>query len=414
MMRSLFAAVSGLRNHQTRMDVIGNNIANVNTTAFKASRVTFEESLSQLVASASRPPGGPAGTVGGTNPVQIGLGMSISSIDQIFSQGNLEATGKNTDLAIQGASFLIVSDGGQNLYTRAGNLQIDSNGRLSMATNGFVVQGRQAQQGVLLDTVGDIILPFGQKAPAQATANATLAGNLDASQPLGTVRQTTITVQDSQGGDHDLTVNFTLTAPNTWDFAITVSDAAIGGGDTGTLTFADDGSLVGPETTALTFTPTGFGTAQTVDISFGTTGDIDGLSQFASPSTALFRDQDGFTMGDLIDIGIDSSGIIEGFFTNGETLVLGQIALADFNNPSGLIRVTDNLYTPSANSGDPVLGFTGEGSQSFITAGTLEMSNVDLAQEFTNMITTQRGFQSNARVITTSDEMLQELVNLRR
>jgi len=211
-----------------------------------------------------------------------------------------------------------------------------------------------------------------------------------------------------------MTFQFTRTAANTWDFTATVAGATVTGGDTGTLTFNSDGSLAGPGSTSLVFTPAGFGAAQTVDVSFGTAGDIDGISQFASPTTALIRDQDGFPMGDLIDFGIDPTGLIQGSFTNGETLVLGQIAMADFNNPEGLVRLTDNMYTSSANSGDPVLGFSGEGSQSFITSGALEMSNVDLAQEFTNMITTQRGFQSNARVITTSDEMLQELVNLRR
>lgn len=413
MMRSLFAAVSGLRNHQTRMDVIGNNIANVNTIGFKASRVTFEESLSQLVQSASRPPGGPSGNTGGTNPLQVGLGMRISSIDQVFTQGNLEATGRNTDLAVQGASFFVVSDGAQNFYTRSGNFSVDSNGRLTMTTNGFVVQGRTASAGVLSDTVGDIRLPFGQKSAAQATGEATMGGNLDASAAIGDTRIASITVMDEQGGPHEMEITFTKTASNTWDFGITVTDGAVGGGDTGTITFNDDGSLASPATNDFTFTPTGFGAAQTVTVDFGTVGDIDGLSQFSSAMTALVRDQDGYPMGDLIDIGVDQSGLIQGSFTNGETLVLGQVALADFNNPAGVIRLTDSLFTESANSGDPVIGFTGEGSQSYITSGALEMSNVDLAQEFTNMITTQRGFQSNARVITTSDEMLQELVNLR-
>lgn len=414
MMRSLFAAVSGLRNHQTRMDVIGNNIANVNTTAFKASRVTFEESLSQLLGSASRPAGGAAGATGGTNPLQVGLGMSISSIDQVFTQGNLEATGRNTDLAIQGPSFFVVSDGSQNFYSRAGNFSIDSDGRMTLSTNGYVAQGRQATNGILSDVVDDIVLPFGQKSAAQATSIANMAGNLDATALVGDTRQVSVTVNDEQGGPHELTVVFTKTAANTWDFAATVSDAAVASGDTGTLTFADDGSLVAPPSTDIVFTATGFGSAQTVTFGFGTPGDINGLSQFASPSTALVRDQNGYPQGDLIGIGFDQNGLIEGAFTNGESQILGQLVLADFNNPAGLTREGDSLYSPSANSGDAVQGFTGEGSNSFITSGALEMSNVDLAQEFTNMITTQRGFQSNARVITTSDEMLQELVNLRR
>lgn len=414
MMRSLFAAVSGLRNHQTRMDVIGNNIANVNTIGFKASRVTFEESLSQLVQSASRAPGGSQGSLGGTNPLQVGLGMRVSSIDQVFTQGNLEATGQNTDLAIQGPSFFVVSDGQQNYYTRAGNFTIDSDGRLTLATNGFVVQGRGSLNGALTDQIDDIRLPFGQRSPAQATTEAAFGGNLDASAAIGEQRQSSITVINEQGGAHELSVVFTKSGANTWDFAITATDGVVGGGDTGTLTFADDGTLVGPGTTDFVFTPTGFGAAQTVTVEFGSPGELDGLSQFASPMTALLRDQNGYPMGDLQDVGIDQNGVISGSFTNGETLLLGQVAMADFNNPAGVVKLTDNMFTDSANSGMAVLGFPGEGSQSFITSGALEMSNVDLAQEFTNMITTQRGFQSNARVITTSDEMLQELVNLRR
>jgi len=414
MMRSLFAAVSGLRSHQTRMDVIGNNIANVNTIGFKASRVTFAESLSQLIQSASRPPTGSSGSLGGINPMQVGLGTKIASIDQVFSQGNLEATGQATDLAIQGASFFVVSDGSQSFYTRAGNFTTDADGRLVLATNGFAVQGRVATAGVLTDTVTDIKLPFGQKSAAQATTLASLGGNLDASALVGDQRQTSITIMDEQGGVHDMSVVFTKSGPNQWDFAATVAGATVSGGDTGTLVFADDGSLVSPGSTDLVFTPTGFGAAQTVTVGFGTPGSIDGLSQFASPATALIRDQNGYPMGDLTGIGIDQTGVISGSFTNGETLILGQVAMADFNNPAGMVRLTDGLYTDSANSGNPVIGFTAEGSQSFITSGALEMSNVDLAQEFTNMITTQRGFQSNARVITTSDEMLQELVNLRR
>lgn len=414
MMRSLFAAVSGLRNHQTRMDVIGNNIANVNTVGYKASRVTFEESLTQLIGSASRPPTADTGGVGGTNPTQIGLGMNISSVDQIFTQGNLESTGVTTDLAIQGPSFFVVSDGGQSLFTRAGNFQVDGDGRLSLATNGYVVQGRVATAGVLSDTVGDIRLPIGQRSPARASTEATLAGNLDATAEIGDQRQVSIALLDEQGGPHEASVLFEKTGPNTWSYTASVADATVNSGGAGVLTFNDDGTLASPATATLDFTPDGFGAAQAVDLVFGTVGEADGLSQFASPSTALIREQDGYTMGDLTRIGIDATGLVQGSFSNGETLILGQVAMADFNNPGGLVRLGDGLYTGSANSGDPVIGFANEGSQSFMTSGALEMSNVDLSMEFTNMITTQRGFQSNARVITTSDEMLQELVNLRR
>ncbi len=409
MMRSLFAGVSGLRNHQVRMDVIGNNIANVNTVGFKAGRVTFEEAFAQLV----RGPGAGNQATGGTNPMQVGLGMNIGSIDMLFGQGNFENTGRTTDLAIQGDSFFVVNDGSQNFYTRAGNFNLDNQGRL-VAPNGYIVQGRQSVDGVLTDTVGNLILPFGQRAAARATEMVDMTGNLDASAAIDDTRETTIAVFDEQGGRHELTVTFTKTATNTWDFAITTPNGTVNGGDTGTLTFNDDGTLVGPEDIDFEFTPTDFGASQTITVDFGTADTIDGLSQFSAASTAVLSEQDGYSMGDLQQISIDQFGIIAGAFTNGTTLVLGQVALADFNNPSGLFRAGDNMYTPSNNSGTAVINYAGEGSQSVVASGALEMSNVDLAQEFTNMITAQRGFQSNARVITTSDEMLQELVSLKR
>ncbi len=190
MMRSLFAGVSGLRNHQVKMDVIGNNIANVNTVAFKSSRVTFEEAFAQIVQGASRPPGGATNVSGGRNPIQIGLGMNIGSIDAMFTQGNLETTGVDTDLAIQGDSFFVVSDGTQRFYTRSGAFQLDASGKLVASTNGFIVQGRVPVNGVLTDTIDDIKLPFGQKAPAHATENAVLGGNLDAGAAQGLTRNT--------------------------------------------------------------------------------------------------------------------------------------------------------------------------------------------------------------------------------
>ncbi len=413
MMRSLFAGVSGLRNHQVKMDVIGNNIANVNTVGFKASRVTFEEAFAQLVQGASRPPGATS-VSGGVNPIQVGLGMNIGSIDLLFTQGNLESTGVNTDLAIQGDSFFVVSDGVGNSYTRSGNFQLDANGRLVASTNGFIVQGRLAVDGVLTDTIQDIQLPFGQKAAAKASENLSLAGNLDADAAVGDLRETTITVFDAMGARDEVTISFTKASPTTWDYSIAVSGGTVVSGDTGTLTFDNEGRIVTPPVVPFEFTPASGAANVSMEINWGTDGEIDGLSQFAAPSTAVLKEQDGYTMGDLERFSIDPTGTITGAFTNGVTLTLGQVALADFNNPAGLIRIGDNMYTVSANSGSPVLGFAGEGSQSTITAGALEMSNVDLAQEFTSMITAQRGFQSNARVITTSDEMLQELVSLKR
>jgi flagellar hook protein FlgE len=424
MMRSLFSGVSGLKNHQVRMDVIGNNISNVNTMAFKAGRVTFKEGFAQVLQGASRP----SGDRGGTNPRQVGLGMQVGSIDTVFNQGNLESTGVATDLAIQGDAFFVLARGNERFFTRAGNFQLDAEGRLVSATTGLAVQGRTAVNGTLLDSVGEIRLPTGQQTAAYETTEATVAGNLNAAavigQPEATV-DTSISVFDSQGRKHDLKLTFNKTAANTWDWsvdptamglgvgAITDSDgnANIGGGS---ITFSNTGMITSPVPgPTISFTPPGGASPMSVALDFGD-GSINGMTQFASSTTAILRDQDGYTSGTLQNFVIDSTGMVTGAFSNGTTQALGQIALAEFNNPGGLVRTGDNLYSVTANSGEPGIGFSGESNRSTIAAGALEMSNVDLTQEFTNMIVAQRGFQANGRVITGTDEMLQEVVNLKR
>ncbi|MFN7459073.1 MAG: flagellar hook protein FlgE [Gemmatimonas sp.] len=506
MLRSLFAGVSGLRNSQVRMDVIGNNIANVNTVAFKAGRVTFKDGFAQLLQGASRPPG----DQGGINPIQIGLGMQVGSIDQIFNQGNIETTGLNTDVAIQGDSFFVVRKGNQSFYTRAGNFQVDAIGQLVSPANGFIVQGRMYENGMQLDGIQDIKLPFGQRVSARPTTEATLAGNLNASatifqgnfnDPL--VRsdpinekawtETQIGVFDSQGTKHDVKLQMWKTGPNTWnwridpkasaqtfevetngssppgniqlpvaptgyeilpanvrvfsptgveynspaDFSFSAgpppalqftssmpSNAVIRVGyfmspttatpseNSGTFNFDQAGILNTDVIASLNFAVPG-ANAVRIDLKLG--GGVNGLTQFASTaSTAVLRDQNGYTAGTLQDFSIDRLGLITGFFTNGTTNPLARIVLADFNNPSGLLRIGDNMYQESANSGSGVLGFALEGAQSQLTSGALEMSNVDLAQEFANMIVAQRGFQANGKVVSTSDELLQELINLKR
>lgn len=428
MMRSLFAGVSGLRNHQVRMDVIGNNIANVNTVAYKASRVTFKEAFAQMVHGASRPAGDAANVSGGVNPIQVGLGMNIGSIDLLFTQGNLENTGVTTDLAIQGDSFFVVSDGMQRFFTRSGNFQTDATGRMVASTNGFVVQGKMAVDGRLTDEIQDIRLPFGQKSAAQPTTRVVVGGNLNAEAATGDTRETTITIFDSMGTQHELMNRFEklpgdegwrLRAYLNFDPGDPSADPPIAASDPiaeETIRFTTDGRLELPAQPVEVVVGNMSNGAEDLEfvLDFGSPGDLHGLTQYANPSTVVLREQDGYTMGDLERISVDSTGTITGAFTNGETLTLAQVVLADFNNPTGLIRTGDNMYNVSANSGAPVIGTALEGSQSTITSGALEMSNVDLAQEFTNMITAQRGFQSNARVITTTDEMMQELVNLKR
>lgn len=803
MVRSLYAAISGLRNSQVRLDVIGNNIANVNTTGFKTGRVTFEESMAQLLKGASRPPG----FQGGTNPLQLGLGMGVGSIDTIMTQGNLESTGQITDLAIEGSSYFVVSNGTGNYYTRNGAFQFDSVGHMVLPTNGFILQGKMASEDgnfPVGTTVGNVTIPFSQQSPARESTYVKYQGNLNAdSEALGTILYTqpfyhradefnsaaltggagtdndigangavggaavtfaniasdtsainsikltglhnatgqslqikngdiisvTATIEDNLGADetqtatfeviddpsqagsvggspteyqvstmaqllvamqsflsgngagsawnggapsnasgavigvtpdgkirvengvgstesiknltvtsnrpvsrtyvtsafafnseiaagdyadtpdrllrpaistdslynplyydnlgvpaagtsavpaiftqngqsidlengdkvnitaligdipkndntltmnqgvnlnssttmqelldsirntlnlperdgtlnnnlslslnsvgtdddlipegaivirgqpevafsvnnfsgiannananteaptdfntnmvttqlqaardtgiydtsievyddsgapHSLTMRFTHTGiknPATWNWEVTTNNGEnIMQGRTGRITFGQDGSP-----SSFTFDEAGVSTIRInpnngakvvdVDINWGAPGSFKGITQFNSATTVAAVEQDGYTSGKLEEIAIDEFGTITGSFSNGKTKALAQIMTADFRNPGGLMKQGDSVYSESSNSGTAVLGIPGVSSSGSIKPGALELSNVELATEFTNMITTQRGYQANARVITTSDSMLQELVNLVR
>lgn len=416
MMRALFAGVSGLRNHQLMMDVIGNNIANVNTTGYKASRVTFKEAFTQLLQGATRP----SGQTGGINPLQIGSGVELGSTDQLFTQGNLDATGQPLDLAIQGDSFFIVSNGLQNQYTRAGDFQLDANGNMIQGSSGYIVQGINADAAgnfVASSSITNIQLPIGQKAPAKATTQMTLTGNLDATAAVGATFPIGITVYDSSGTPHKIQATFTKTSPTTWDWAPTCDSAVITPAGTGTVTFNSNGSLASftypGGGAALTLTPPS-GAAFTITIDPGTVNGINGLSGYANPSNAVVSRQDGYTAGDLTSLTVDANGVVTGFYNNGVQRNLAQIALARFTNPSGMTRSGNNSYVETPNSGLPAIGFAGGTNTSTITAGALEGSNVDIATEFTQLIVAQRGFQANAKIITTADEMLNDLVNLKR
>lgn len=684
MMRSLFAGVAGLRNHQTKMDVIGNNIANVNTAGFKRGRVNFQEMLVQTVRGASAPQGGR----GGVNAQQIGLGVQVATVDSVQTQGNLQSTGKMTDIALQGDGFFILSDGPDQLYTRTGALDLDQDGNLIFASNGMKVMG-----WTTVDSFGKIqtntsltaiTVPIGQSMKPQATEAVTYANNLDASAKAGTVHQTRTEVYDSVGNPHTVVLNFEkgvtdadgnttwyyshqlastdpliqnfltqfptydsllpggvgddplgpMDAPKTqyqilqlaqraaflqnspevmqdgkyitadtkfsdlstemqaevnslmtagqfealdtaakklyvidaaynavmakqaqatkvaagntdpdilpyatsvynlngspgaftgasytmnlyrpdWtgptkqlfissdsdpsgtvainfnevpagskmftatiNFgaasndatdtimavdtdAITITDgttqvfsgqwfdtattptnsmefiAAVLSGQKqlgmdklnpqyGKIIFDQSGQLLADETRTANYI---FDTTKTVNLtraySFSPSGakkvsvrpDFKELTQYVSPFTAGATKQNGNPAGTLQSFTIDKNGTISGVFSNGFTKDIGVIAIANFNNPGGLLKVGDSIFKKSNNSGLAQIGQANTGGRGSMSPGALEMSNVDLSQEFTDMIVTQRGFQANSRIITTSDEMLQELVNLKR
>jgi flagellar hook protein FlgE len=397
MLRSLFSGVSGLRAHQTMMDVVGNNIANVNTVGFKASQTVFQDTLSQMLQGA----GAPTGANGGTNPAQVGLGVRLAGISTNYTQGATQSTGRGTDLMIQGDGFFVISQGGEQLYTRAGAFDFDALGRLVTPTGG-IVQGWSAVNGVVNTNaaVGDIRLQISEVLAPAVTKNVTVGGNLPADAAAGTSIVTSITAYDAQGKAVDLTLKYDFDGTN-W-----------------TLNMSDDATPPNTATQTLAFDPatfkaTGGPIAATLG---GLTFDLDisGLSNYGGSNTVAALNQDGYGMGSLASFSIGPDGTLMGVFTNGLKQPLGRIALASFDNPPGLEKAGGSLYRASVNSGNPSIGTATSGGRGMISGGSLEMSNVDLAQEFTNLIIAQRGFQANSRVITSSDEILQDLVNLKR
>lgn len=415
MLQSLFSGASGLRAHQTQMDVIGNNIANINTVGFKASRAEFKQALSRMLRGGTAPG---VGSTGGTDPMQIGLGVSVGDIATIQTQGSLQSTGRTMDLAIEGDGFLSLGGGSQRLYTRDGSLTVDGNGTLITGGNiGYHVLGWSADPATgSIDTtgsLGDIKLQVGQTAIARQTSNVQYAGNLDSTTATGGTANTSYTVYDSLGTAHTLKVTFTKTAnPGEWSWA------AASGSDsfdvsTGLMTFDTNGKVKtgGSATPTLTLASPGGANAN-----IKMTLDFSSLTALAGSgsSTVSPTSQDGLALGTLSSYSIDPTGVITGSFSNGMTQALAQVSLAGFTNPNGLTKVGGNMFAQSADSGLPQVGTPTTGGRGKISSGYLEMSNVDLSTEFTNMIVAQRGFQANSKIITSSDEMLQDLIGLKR
>jgi flagellar hook protein FlgE len=475
-MRSLYSAVSGLQNHQVRMDVIGNNIANVNTTGFKKNRVNFQDMLSQTLSGASRP----TDEKGGVNPKQIGLGMVIAAIDTIHTQGSLQTTGVNTDMAISGNGFFILKDGEKTYYTRAGAFGLDKDGLLVNPGTGLKVQGWMSQfvgnQYLIrtADTPGDIIIPMYSKDPAKATTNIDFKCNLMSEMPIvpdidniteiDRIKNTwtsSIDSFDSLGNAIETRFTFYKTGINQWDvraelfridpnnptqkirvdqnqYNVSVTPTAGGGNPTanGTMDFrinfdnlgrilsvTDRNGNVRNENNLyvnLNVQDIGDGSApMNIQINLGQAGRVRtddgvGVTQFSSSFTTKPFRQDGFGMGYLEGLKVDDTGTITGVYSNGNNRMLAQVALATFPNQEGLEKSGETNFVYSNNSGEPDISTAGSQGKGKIMAGALEMSNVDLAEAFTDMIVTQRGFQANSKTIQTSDQMLQELMTLKR
>jgi flagellar hook protein FlgE len=411
------------------MDVVGNNIANVNTIAFKSSRVTFQDILGQTIRGASSPQGDRGR--GGMNPAQVGLGMQLGGIDNIMTQGSLQTTGKLTDFAIQGDGFFVVSDGTSNYYTRDGAFDIDVAGNLVNPVTGLKVMGWRADPSGAIDVKGPLVplsIPFGTRISARATSKVVMAGNLDAGTPTYSAGPpatglvgSTLTVYDSLGNAITLKLEFRKnSAANTWDvYAFYDDDGNPSNPDEEVRPDPDyidfnnsTGAIETPDNGILKFSlatlPSGAATPLAFDIDFSA------LTQFAGASQLNVSRQDGAPAGALVSFAVGSTGEITGIYSNGANQVIGQLALASFTNPGGLQRQGQNLWSPSANSGEPIIGQPNTNGRGSVSTGTLESSNVDLAQQFTSVILAQRGFQSSSRVITAGDQMLQDLVNIIR
>ena len=536
MMRSLFSGVSGLKNHQTRMDVIGNNISNVNTTGFKSGRVTFTDTLNQTLTGASRAAKGK----GGTNPKQVGLGSVLGSIDTIFTNGSVQSTGKNTDLCLSGSGLFIVNDPSGTYYTRSGAFEFDEAGNYVLPGSGMFVKGWMAKDGVLPESksagnMANIVIPAGKAMAAKATTVTNYSNNLNASSPM--IREMEITYEDGSSAKLVTDKNTEVKIPdNTTSASVTVKkgdgklylESTTDAGDYKLGNTFRDGTIVeikytttaGVDTTVRDYVdfdeelPAGKKiTAATLKLSDDTTqvvtsgkytadhsiplattvnvydslgvehvvpinieksdqntwlaylakttlkekgGDVklemepveikfseigkfesgtgslkliyddstakaekqevtmnfSSLSQFSGSSTINVA-ADGNAAGNLSSVTIDSTGTITGTYTNGVVQAEAQVAVAQFYNPAGLTKTGNSLYQKSNNSGIATVSTAADLGVT-ITPSALEMSNVDVANEFSDMIITQRGFQSNSKIITVSDEMLETLINMKR
>ncbi len=447
---SLYSGISGLNASGAALSVIGNNIANVNTVGFKASRPSFADVLNQ-----SFP--------GESGKTQIGRGTYLSDVATMFTQGSLEVTSNALDLGIDGEGFFQVKDtSGTSRYSRAGQFSVNKNG-LVVNSEGLYLQGYQADSsGNVTGTINNIDVSSNSTSPkisttVKVTANldsrvAAVGTGFDINNVSGTSNFSTAqSVYDSLGNEHLVTNYFTKLYEDTaggtgnyWQWNA-VSDGVSGNAvmGRGYLQFDSSGALVAENTADMNIkltdapgitNPTGVkfpdpvssfnfngGVTQNQSIAFdfgtgtanGGTG-LDGTTQYGSSSSTLFQSQDGYASGSLSSLSVNQEGIISGIFTNGQTRTVGQVVLGMFNNPQGLTKMGKNLYSESYDSGQVVMGTPDAGGRGRILSSSLELSNVDLAEEFVKLITVQRGFQANSKVITTTDEMLNELVQIKR
>lgn len=401
-------ALTGLEADTTALNTIGNNLANLNTTAFKGQTTTFEDLFYQNI-----------GTTGSGDMLQVGVGTRVSGTASDFAQGSSTTTNTDTDMALNGSGFFLVQQGNTQYLTRAGDFQLSSSGAL-ITSDGDSVMGYGASGGTVNLNAGvvPITLPVGTTEGAQATQNLSLTTSLDSASAVGTSFTSQPTLYDSLGESQLASVTYTKESATTWGYSITLPSGASTGtpvNNTGTLTFNSAGELVSPTGNVAGVTFPGMADGAS-DLSFNfNLYDSSGtplVTQTASTSATSATSQDGFASGAYQSFSVDGTGVVSASFSNGQTEVVGQVAVALVTNPDGLTLAGGNNYALTTASGEVSVGIGGVGGRGVVEGETLESSNVDISTEFSDLIVAQRAFEANSKTVTTFDDITQEAIGM--
>jgi flagellar hook protein FlgE len=414
---SIYTALTGINNASLALNVVGDNLSNMNTTAFKTSTASFSELLA-----------GFSGTSAAGNPISLGLGSTLNGIDSNWTQGTIDNTGISTDAAINGNGFFVVSTNGGMGYTRAGQFSFDQDGNL-LSSDGFQVLGYPAVDGTI-DTsaaLQPINIKEGQIVPGTATTSLTVSANLDAQAADDTTFSSSVQVYDSLGSPHTVNLTFAKTGAGAWSWSATMSATDTGGASTdpavqvgsGTLQFDGTGKLVVADPTAANPTLDLSGLADgandmSVTFNLWDSSGNTYITNYASDSSVSSSSQNGYAASALNAISINSDGIIMGSTASGQSIQLAQLALADFPNVNGLQKYQGSTFAAFSTSGDPSIGVAGTGGRGTIAGSSVEQSNVDMAKEFVNLIVAQQAYESNSRVITMTEQIVQDSLNMVR
>ena len=411
-MASFSVPLSGLQASSSELDVIGNNLANLNTDGFKDQTLSFGDIFSQM-----------QGTSGNGDPIQIGSGVQIEGTTSDMTNGSVNSTGTASNMALQGNGYFVVSRNGETSFTRDGDFSVNSSGQLATAS-GDLVMGFQATNGTVSTSgvLAPITVNSNGTVPAAATSTFEVDANLDSAAPLGTTFNTPLTIYDSLGTSQSLNIQYTNTGTNAWSYSVTLPGSATGSAAattvlaSGAMTFNSSGQLTSPSGSVAAINITGLADgAANMSLTWNL-NDSSGNPVITQQNTASALNttptQNGFAAGALTGYSVLSDGVVQGQYSNGQTLALGQVAVASFSNPQGLAQTGDGNEQATTGSGAAVIGQAGVGGDGSITGGAVEGSNVSLSTEFANMIVAQQSYDANAKVLTTLDQVDQSTIQM--